>query len=164
MIVAKAESDAALSPQDLARLEPDEPLYLTKDEVEKTAVPNTEPHAAELESAGWRFHANDHDSVVYSGPNDDEVRVWDSGNWIRYTSAQRFVSQGSGAAELKTELAGLRPREKSAQEQVAEAVAAVRAEFAAQPKVAKTVVKEQELVRGADHRVTKVITKETVEE
>ena len=164
VIVSKAERDVALSAQDLARLEPDEAIYLTADDVRKTAVPNTEAHAAELEAAGWRFHANDHDSVVFAGPNEDEVRVWDSGNWIRYTREQRFVSQGSGAAELRTELAGLRPLERGVQEQVDEAVAKVRAELSLQPKVARSVVREQELVRGRDHRVTKVITRETVEE
>lgn len=51
MIVAKAESEVALSAQDLARLEPDEPVMLTAEDMVDPQVAKAEAEAvAEAES------------------------------------------------------------------------------------------------------------------
>jgi hypothetical protein len=71
----------------------------------ESAVPGTDEHAALLSGQGWRFHANDHDTIVYTNPGtDEEIRVWDSGNWIRYTADQQVVSQGQGVDSLQQDL------------------------------------------------------------
>lgn len=71
----------------------------------ESAVPGTDEHAAVLEDRGWQFHANDHDTVVYVQPDtNDEVRVWDSGNWIRYSKDQAVVAEGQGVDTLRRNL------------------------------------------------------------
>jgi len=71
----------------------------------ESAVPGTDEHAALLSGQGWQFHANDHDTIVYTNPEtDEEIRVWDSGNWIRYTADQHVVAQGQGVESLRQDL------------------------------------------------------------
>lgn len=71
----------------------------------ESTVPGTDEHAAILSDQGWQFHANDHDTIVYTNPEtDEEIRVWDSGNWIRYTADQHVISQGQGVESLRQDL------------------------------------------------------------
>lgn len=157
--IAQMKKDHAERLRKAAEVEA-EAIYLTASE---TAVPNTMAHARILEENGWKFHANDHDTIVYEHPDThDEVRVWDSGNWIRYTKDQAFVSEGQGAKELKKELQGERKSlDARIEQKVAEAVAKyVDGQIAKSinaPKIARPKTVRKEVVRDKNNRIVEVI-------
>jgi 2'-5' RNA ligase len=101
-----SDSTAAFGTSDLnngGRIAPEQGMFKKPRRANKAevAIPGTEKHMRVLDAHGWEFHANDHDSVVYSNPkSDDEVRVWSSGHWIRYTKDQKVVSQGDTDVDL----------------------------------------------------------------
>lgn len=140
----------------------EESIYLTSSETE---IPGSTVLALVLEKNAWHFHVSDHDSIVYKNLDSlDEVRIWSSGNWIRYSKDQSFMADGSGAQALAKELTGPRQMfgerlEKMVKDAVAKQIDARMAVYV--ERIEKSTAKPKRIrkhvIRDANHRVTDVI-------
>lgn len=96
MLKAHREADASLD----AALDKRQYHGIKIGAVEKAVMDKTDKHVELLESEGWDFKANDHDSVVYTDGEGNEMRLHHDGSWIATDAKHVPVASGPDVESL----------------------------------------------------------------